>query len=57
MPESSNQDPRSRPSRDDEPSWPEKVAELLRRIFVPGTQPEPVLVPVYVPRPGVRRRV
>ena len=32
------------------------VAEILRRIFIPGAQPEPVLVPVYVPRPGVRRR-
>jgi hypothetical protein len=61
MPVPSNQEPRSRPPRDDdEPSWPEKaaekVAEILRRIFIPGAQPEPVLVPVYVPRPGVRRR-
>jgi hypothetical protein len=39
-------------------SWPERVIEVLRRIFVPEPQPVPVPVPVVV-RPGspVRRRV
>jgi hypothetical protein len=59
MPEPSSQDPRPRsPQDEDEPSWPEKVADILRRIFVPGARnPEPayVPVPVYVPRPRPRR--
>ena len=58
MPVLSSQDQNPRPrSDDDEPSWAEKVADILRRIFVPGErQPQPVLVPVYVPRPRIRRR-
>lgn len=49
--------PQSRSERD-EPSWPEKIADVLRRIFLPGSQ-EPELVPVRVevPRYPVRRRV
>ena len=46
-------------SRDDETkgSWPERVLDALRRIFVPSPEPVPVPVPVVV-RPGapVRRR-
>jgi hypothetical protein len=57
MPVLSSQDQHPRPrSGDDEPSWAEKVADILRRIFVPERQPEPVLVPVYVPQPRIRRR-
>jgi hypothetical protein len=58
MPVLLDEEPRPLPRPEgQEPSWPEKVAEILRRIFVPGSRrPEPVLVPVYVPRPGVRRR-
>lgn len=39
------------------PSWRERVADALRRIFLPGIDPGPRLVPVPVtiPRPGVRR--
>ena len=39
-------------AREDEPqgSWPERVLDALRRIFVPA--PEPVPVPVVV-RPGI----
>lgn len=49
--------PQSRAGRD-EPSWPEKIADVLRRILLPGSQ-EPQLVPVRVdvPRFPVRRRV
>ena len=45
-------------SERDEPSWPAKIADVLRRIFLPGSQ-EPELVPVRVdvPRFPVRRRV
>lgn len=43
------------------PSWPERVAEVLRRIFLPGAEPElapvPVVVPVPVRRPPVVRRL
>jgi|GEM_PF-5289262 hypothetical protein len=34
------------------PSWPERAAEILRRIFFPEPRPEPV--PVMVPVPGRR---
>ena len=41
-------------ARDEKPSWAERVAEVLRRIFVPA--PEPVPVPVVVhPGIGIRR--
>ncbi|MGH2353910.1 MAG: hypothetical protein ACRDJN_20075 [Chloroflexota bacterium] len=55
MPATPNQDPRPQTNQ---PSWPERVADILRRIFVPGAQqPEPVPVPVVVGGPGLRRRV
>jgi hypothetical protein len=58
MPAPSSHKPHPRPRPDeDEPSWVDRVADVLRRIFVPGErQPEPVYVPVYVPRPQPRRR-
>jgi hypothetical protein len=58
MPISPDQEHRPLPRPEgEEPSWPDKVIDVLRRIFVPGSRrPEPVFVPVYVPRPGVRRR-
>jgi hypothetical protein len=45
------------------PSWPERVADVLRRIFLPGAEPElqpvpvPVTIPVPVRRPPVVRRL
>jgi hypothetical protein len=44
----------------EQPSWPERVAEVLRRILVPGSapalQPVPVRVPPATPRLPVGRR-
>ncbi|HEV2125504.1 MAG TPA: hypothetical protein VGW38_22360 [Chloroflexota bacterium] len=46
------EDPRE---REQGQSWPERVLEVLKRIFIP--EPEPALVPVpVVVRPGVVRR-
>jgi hypothetical protein len=39
-----------------EESWPERVLDVLRRILVPGAARKPVLVPVPVRVPVVRRR-
>jgi hypothetical protein len=52
----SNQ-PNPRPQPKDGQSWPERVADILRRIFVPGGEPQlvPVPVPVPVHVPVVRR--
>jgi hypothetical protein len=57
MPPALSQDPRPAERQDgEEPSWADKVADILRRIFVPGERtPQPVLVPVY-PRPYPRPR-
>jgi hypothetical protein len=39
------------------PSWPERVLDALRKIFLPEPEPQPVLVPVRVgPNYPVRRR-
>ena len=51
----------TRDGRDEQPSgsWPERVIDVLRRIFVPEPQPVPVLVPVPVrryPAGPIRRR-
>jgi hypothetical protein len=59
MPPALSQDPRPAECPDgEEPSWADKVADILRRIFVPGERaPQPVLVPVPVyPRPYPRPR-
>ena len=59
MPPALSQDPRPAERQDgEEPSWADKVADILRRIFVPGERtPQPVLVPVPVyPRPYPRPR-
>jgi hypothetical protein len=42
-------------AREEGPSWPERVWEVLRRIFVPDRQPVLVPVPVVV-RPGAAPR-
>ena len=39
-----------------EESWPERVLDVLRRILVPGAARKPVLVPVPVRVPVLRRR-
>ena len=45
------------PVRPDSPSWPERVAEVLRRIFLPGeAPPEFRPAPVIVRAPRGRRR-
>ncbi|HEX2032612.1 MAG TPA: hypothetical protein VHS99_00370 [Chloroflexota bacterium] len=50
----------SHPGRPDagQPSWPERIADALRRIFYPGVQrPRPVPVPVPVGGPRLRSRL
>ena len=51
MPPALSQDPRPAERPDgEEPSWADKVADILRRIFVPGERaPQPVLVPPRLP--------
>jgi hypothetical protein len=46
----SNAEPRPEPRSDDEPSWAEKILEVLRRVFGPGAR-RPVAVPVPVSLP------
>jgi hypothetical protein len=50
-------DVKTRDARDDDSgaSWPERVIEVLRRIFVPEPQPVPVPVVVRPSGPILRR--